>query len=214
MTFTDEVWESTRPILDAIEQHPFVTGLGDGSLDRAVFEEYMRQDALYLADYGRAMGLLAARAQRSDEIVFWGTSVQGAIVAERELHAAHVTLDEGTMSPTCRAYTSYLLGRAATAAYEVGVAAVLPCFWIYQEVGEKLLEQAGELAAHPYGDWIGMYGDPVFAEAVTQARAITDRLAAGSSSEVREQMAEAYTTAARYEWMFWDAAHRMETWPV
>lgn len=214
MSFTDEVWAATASVLDAIHAHPFVTGLGDGTLDREVFNGYMTQDALYLSDYGRAMGLLAARAQRADEIAFWGVSVQGAIVAERELHATRVTLDEGTMSPTCRAYTSFLLGRAATAPYEVGVAAVLPCFWIYQVVGERLIETAGDLSQHAYGDWIGMYADPAFAEATAQAKAITDRLADEASAGGREQMVEAYVTAARYEWMFWDAAWRQESWPV
>ncbi|MEL4358366.1 MULTISPECIES: TenA family protein [unclassified Luteococcus] len=214
MGFTDELWEQACPILTAIERHPFVTGLGDGSLPHDIFEGYLTQDALYLADYARAMGMLAGRASHADEITFWGIGVQGAIVAERELHAAHVEVGAGVMSPTCRAYTSYLLATAAAAPYEVGVAAILPCFWIYQWVGEKLLESAGDLSGHPYGDWIGMYGDPAFAESTARAREITDRLADAASDEVRERMREAFLQASRYEWMFWDAAWRQEAWPV
>lgn len=214
MSFTDEIWAEARPILDAIEQHPFVTGLGDGSLPREVFAGYMTQDALYLADYARAMGMLAFRAADADDITFWGVGVQGAIVAERELHAAHVEVGAGQMSPSSRAYTSYLLATAAAAPYEVGVAAILPCFWIYQWVGDRLLAAAGDLAQHPYGDWIGMYADPAFAESTLRAREITDRLAEAGSDEVRVRMREVFLQASRYEWMFWDAAWRQETWPV
>ena len=214
MAFTDEVWAEIQPILQKIYEHPFVKGLGDGTLDRDVFTYYMAQDALYLTDYGRSMGFLAAKAERSEEVVFWGLSVQGAIVAERELHQTHVELDTGEMSATCRAYTSFLLARAAAAPYEVGCATLLPCFWIYQDVGEKLLEAAGDLSNHAYGDWIGMYADEAFATATTEAKAITDRLAEQARPEVREQMREAFVTAARYEWMFWDAAWRREGWPV
>lgn len=214
MGFSDEVWEKTQPIMQAIHEHPFVKALGDGSLDREVFTHYMTQDALYLADYGRAMGLLAAKALDADEVAFWANGVIGAIVAERELHSTHVDLDFGDMSPTCGAYTNFLLARAAVSPYEVGVAAILPCFWIYQVVGERLLEAAGDLDSHPYGDWIGVYSDPEFAEATAKARRIADGLAEAATAAVREQMVEAYVTAARYEWMFWDAAWRQEGWPV
>lgn len=221
MTFTDELWQQASEILVAIHAHPLVTGLGDGSLPREVFDEYMRQDALYLADYARTMGLLAHKAVDADEIAFWGVGVQGAVLAERELHSAHVELAGlavDSMSPTCRAYTSFLLATASSAPYEVGVAAILPCFWIYQVVGDSLVENAtrisGDLSAHPYGDWISMYSDPAFAESTAKARGIVDSLAAAASDSVRERMASAFLTACRYEFMFWDAAWRQETWPV
>lgn len=212
--WTEQVWAETAPIMTRIYEHPLVKALADGSLDREVFEHYMAQDALYLADYGRSMGLLAARAEAPEEVTFWAKGVTGAIIAERELHAAHVELDLGEMSPTCRAYTSFLLARSAVAPYEVGVAAILPCFWIYQDVGEKLLAAAGDLSVHAYGDWISMYADEEFARTTEQARAIADALAERATPEVREQMTRAYVTAARYEWMFWDAAWRRESWPV
>lgn len=214
MSFTDEVWQANRNLLTAIHEHPFVAGLGEGSLPRQVFDGYLTQDALYLADYARAMGMLAARATDPDDITFWGVGVQGAIVTERQLHAAHVEVGAGTMSPSCRAYTSYLLATASTDAYEVGVAAILPCFWIYQDVGDALLGAAGDLEGHPYGDWIGMYADPLFAEQTRRARAVTDRLAEQCGPTTRARMADAFTQAARYEWMFWDAAWRRERWPI
>ncbi|WP_420174814.1 TenA family protein [Luteococcus sp. OSA5] len=216
MNFSKELWAAAEPIVAAIHEHPFVVGLGDGSLPREVFLGYMEQDALYLGAYGRSMGLLAAKASRPEEVAFWAQGVHGAILAERELHAGHVVVDDSDskMSPTCRGYTSFVLGQAATAPYEVGASAVLPCFWIYQVVGEHLLRSAGELARHPYGDWIGMYSDEAFAQSTQQAIAIVDRLAGEGTQALRQQMLEAFLIASRYEWMFWDAAWRRETWPV
>ena len=95
MSFTDEVWQDNRNLLTAIHEHPFVAGLGEGSLPRQVFDGYLTQDALYLADYARAMGMLAARATDPDDITFWGVGVQGAIVAERHLHAARRADQDG-----------------------------------------------------------------------------------------------------------------------
>ena len=214
MTFTDDVWQQGQPILQAIYTHPFIEALGSGALDKATFNEYMLQDALYLGDYSHALAALASRASESDEVIFWAQSSQRAIVAERALHANHVAIDSGEMSPTCRAYPSFLLSRAALRPYEVGAAAALPCFWIYQDVGERLLGNLEGRDDHPYSDWISLYGDEAFAESTRHARSIIDRLADGASESVREEMRKAWLVAARYEWMFWDAAWRHERWAV
>ncbi len=102
----------------------------------------------------------------------------------------------------------------ASGEYGIAAAAVLPCFWIYQVVGTELLDTAGDLEKHPYGDWIGMYANPVFAEETKIVRGIVDRAAEGVLELQRQRMRDAFVQASRYEWMFWDAAWRMETWPI
>lgn len=213
--FTDDTWRRSAPVRAAIDALPFVRGLGDGTLDRERFTYYMAQDALYLADYGRVLATLGGQATDPAETLFWADSARTATVVERELHGAHVAdLAEHEPSPTCLAYTSYLASLTTQGSYAVAVAGVLPCYWIYQDVGQGLIATAGDLAGHPYGDWIGTYADDAFAESVTRAREIADRCAAQASAETVERMHRAYLTAARFEWMFWDAAWRRESWPV
>lgn len=215
MTFTDELWDNTTDVYQAITAHPFVTGLGDGSLPRETFTYYMAQDGLYLGEYARVLAGLAAQCDNPDDLLFWVESARTAIVVERQLHASHVDLKAETpMSPTCRAYTSFLLGALESGSYAVAAAAVLPCYWIYQEVGQHLLSAAGDLTCHAYGDWISMYADEEFARSVRHARYIVDRLGERAPEAERARMHEAYATAARYEWMFWDAAWRKEVWAV
>lgn len=215
MTFTTEVWAETAAIREAIYAHPFVAGLGDGTLPQATFVEYMQQDALYLADYGRALAGIAAQASEPDDTIFWAAGARETIVVERELHGSHVSdLAAATMSPTCRGYTAYLLSLLTTGSYAVAAAGVLPCYWVYQDVGDRLLAAAGTLDGHPYGDWISMYADDHFAQQVVQAKQIVDRLAAEATPQDRARMATAYATATRYEYLFWDAAWRLERWPV
>lgn len=219
MTFTAELWERIAPIRAAIDAHPFVRGLEDGTLDRDLFTGYMAQDAIYLDAYARALAAAAAQAPTPEDVVFWATSASGAILVERELHAAHVAdFAAAVASPTTTAYTNHLLALAAGGSYAALAAGLLPCFWIYEDVGTRLksrVEDAhGALATHAFGDWIGQYGDPEFAKSTQQAIAIVDRLAADASAATRAAMRAAFVTASRYEWMFWDAAHRAETWPV
>lgn len=213
--FTDELWEEIAPIKKAIDQGQFVRGLGDGSLSQDKFNYYMVQDALYLAAYAKALAGLATFAHDPDDLVFWAEASANSIKVERELHASHVdVMAAATPSPTCRAYSDFLAAQLASGEYGIAVAAVLPCFWIYQVVGTELLDTAGDLEKHPYGDWIGMYANPVFAEETKIVRGIVDRVAEGVVELQRQRMRDSFVQASRYEWMFWDAAWRMETWPI
>jgi thiaminase/transcriptional activator TenA len=215
MSFSKNAWEEVATIRKAIDELPFLTGLENGSLPHDRFVYYMAQDAHYLAVYGRALAAAASQTSDADELLFWARSATTAVAVERELHAAHVEgFAASTSSPTCTAYTSYLLSLVASGCYPVLAAGILPCFWIYEDVGRRLKERVGDLTGHPYADWILTYGDPEFARSAEQARRILDRCAAGADRTTVERMHQAFATAARYEWMFWDAAWRQEIWPV
>jgi thiaminase/transcriptional activator TenA len=218
MTFSTDAWSAIADIRGAIDELPFLTRLADGSLDHEVFRHYLTQDALYLADYGRVLAAAASQSTDPDDLIFWAQSARTTVVVERELHAAHVAdladLAGATPSPTCRAYTAYLWSLAGGGCYPALVAGILPCFWIYDDVGRRMRERVGDPGGHAFGDWIATYGDPEFAASTARAREIVDRVAAESSPAVVARMHEAFTTAARYEWMFWDAPMRLEAWPV
>lgn len=206
--FSAGLWESTRDLRDEIDRLPFLTALEDGTLATEVFRHYLAQDAHYLASYSRVLTVASTLADREDEVAFWAASAASALVTERELHAVHVR-DFAAVppSPACTAYTSYLESLTG-AGYPELVAGVLPCFWIYEDVGRRLLERVGDLAGHRYSDWIGTYGDATFAAATERARSILDRVGADASVAMRERMRRAFATASRHEWSFWDAAWR------
>lgn len=213
--FSEHVWDAVSDIRRSIDDHPFLAGLEDGTLPRQVFTGYLAQDAHYLSDYARVLASCATQSRTADDLVFWAGSAQQAVLVERSLHTSHVTdLDRHEKSPTCTAYTSFLLGLAAGGSYPVLVAGVLPCYWIYEDVGRRLRERVGDLSGHPYGDWIGTYGDPAFAASTATARTIVDRVASESGEATVRRMTEAFITASRHEWLFWDAAWRQEAWPV
>jgi thiaminase/transcriptional activator TenA len=215
MTFTTKAWSSVAGLLDAIEAHPFVQGLADGTLEPEKFGYYMTQDALYLADYARMLALASSQAPDADEVLFWARSAANAVAVERELHGRFVRdLGAATKSPTCTGYTSYLAALGSAGSYAALVTGLLPCYWIYEHVGNRLLAAAADLADHPYGAWISTYGDPAFAQVARSAREIVDRAAADASTADTARALQAFTTSTRYEWMFWDAAWRLETWPA
>jgi thiaminase/transcriptional activator TenA len=220
MTLTAELWRSIEGIYAAILRHPFVAGLTDGSLPRESFRFYAVQDALYLREFARGLSLAAARAPQDDWIIMFNEHAAGALRVERALHEGFFK-DFGLTpeqvwatppAPTNLAYTSYLLAVAYGSPFHEAMAALLPCYWIYWEVG-KALERAG--SPDPlYARWIGTYASEEFGGLVRAVIAATDATAAGLTAAQREAMRRHFVITSRYEWMFWEMGHRREAWPV
>jgi thiaminase/transcriptional activator TenA len=220
MAFTRELWSAVAPIYDAILRHPFLRGLGDGSLPRERFQFYAVQDALYLRDFARALSLAAARAPRDDWIIMFNEHAAGALKVERSLHESffkefrltEADVNATPLAPTNLAYTSYLLAVASAAPFHEALAALLPCYWIYWEVG-KALERTG--SRDPlYARWIGTYAAEEFGGVVRAVLAATDETAAVVGGREREAMRRHFVTTSRYEWMFWEMGYRREGWPI
>jgi thiaminase/transcriptional activator TenA len=216
----DQLWADIDPIYGAILRHPFVSGLTDGSLPHEAFRHYIVQDAHYLRGYARALALCGAKASETRDTVMFAVHAGGAVAAEQGLHAAlladlGLTAEEAAaapVAPTTRAYLSYLFAAAYGGSFAEAVAAVLPCYWIYARVGEELLTRGSPDPL--YATWIGMYGSEEFQAVVEAVLELTDRLGASVSATEWALMREHVVVTARYEWMFWDAGWRRETWPV
>ena len=220
MAFTDELWHAIETIYAAILHHPFLTGLSDGSLSRDSFQFYAVQDALYLREFARGLSIAAARAPRDEWIIMFNEHAAEALRVERALHESFfqqlgLSPDDVAatpLAPTNVAYTSYLLAVAYGRPFHEAVAALLPCYWIYWEVG-KALERAG--SADPlYTRWIGTYASEAFGDVVRAVLEATNLVAGSLSAPERDAMRRHFVTTSRYEWMFWDMGHRVERWPV
>jgi len=220
MAFTDELWHAIETIYAAILRHPFLTGLSDGSLSRDSFQFYAVQDALYLREFARGLSIAAARAPRDEWIIMFNEHAAEALRVERALHEGFfqelgLSPDDVAatpLAPTNAAYTSYLLAVAYGRPFHEAVAALLPCYWIYWEVG-KALERAG--SADPlYTRWIGTYASEAFGDVVRAVLAATNLMAGPLTAAERDAMRRHFVTTSRYEWMFWDMGWRREAWPV
>ena len=218
--FTADLWRSIDSIYADILDHPFLAGLADGTLPEERFRHYVLQDALYLRDYARALSLAGVRSPGEDTLVMFNEHSAGAIMVERSLHESFLKgidisaddLDRTPMAPTTLAYTSYLLRTASLGDYPEVLGAVLPCYWIYWEVGKALLHHGSPNIL--YKRWIDTYGGEEFGTLVETILDLTDRVCKDLNSYQKARVKEAFVITSRYEWMFWDAAWRLEGWPV
>jgi thiaminase/transcriptional activator TenA len=217
--FCARAWSSVAPLVDAIAAHPFNRQLEDGRLSGERFAFYLTQDARYLVGFARALATAATRCPEPEDAPFLVESSHTALVVERSLHSEYLSalgagVDGVPLSPTCLAYSSYLEAVAANRPFPVAAAALLPCFWVYHHVGTGILGRVGDLRGHRYERWVATYADPGFAESTAAMRALVDRAAAAAGPGTEPAMLEAFTRATEYEWLFWESAWTMETWPT
>ncbi|HMB39459.1 MAG TPA: TenA family protein [Wenzhouxiangellaceae bacterium] len=216
MCFTETLWEQNRPLYESILELPFNVELCNGELSKDRFAFYVKQDSMYLADFSRALAVTGTRAPDSDALSSFLEFAGEAVAVEQALHNSFLqrfdTFVDVPKSPACFAYTHFLLSTAAGESYPVACAALLPCFWIYREVGLHIHARAA--APNPYQDWIDTYAGADFSATVDRAIDLTEQAAAATGPAERDRMAQAFFESTRLEWMFWDSAYRLEQWPI
>lgn len=218
--FSEAAWQRTARLRQAIDALDFNTELAAGTLSRERFQGYIVQDALYLGQYSRVLAIAGAKGPDAATLNAFGACALEAVAVEQALHERYLTefgvdpgrLAEAEPSPDCLGYTSFLLATAYHDPWEVLIAALLPCFWIYWDVGTRIAQRTA--ADNPYRAWIDTYADEGFGEAVRTVIGITDRAAAATTVSVQTRMMTAFIRSTQYEFLFWDGAYRRRGWPA
>lgn len=217
MNWTDQAWEAILPIYQEILKMPFIEELKNGTLPLEKFQFYMLQDAKYLENYGRALAALGSKAADNEMALDFFEFGKNALIVERALHEAYFKQfklepnQEITIEPVCHHYIHFLKSTVAYDPIEVATAAILPCFWIYKEVGDHIYQNQNT-ENNPYKNWIETYSGEEFAEGVKKALQYSNYMAENSTEKGRKAMLEAFIAASRLEFKFWDAAYRNITW--
>ena len=144
--FSEAAWQRTARLRAGDRCVAVQHRTGRRTLSRERFQGYIIQDALYLAQYSRILAIAGARGPDAETLRTFGSCALEAVAVEQALHERYLTefgvdpaqIAEAEPSPDCLGYTSFLLATAYHEPWEVLVAALLPCFWIYWDVGSRL----------------------------------------------------------------------------
>lgn len=215
-----ELQQAAAAIWQAIYRHPFVVEVGRGTLSRDRFRFFICQDYLYLKEFTRVLCLGGAKARELPLMDLFALHAHNTVLVERAMHAIFAQrlgltargLEATTPAPVTVAYTRHLLAVANAGSLAELVAAVLPCYWIYREVGKRLLRR--RLPKDPlYARWIRAYAAQEFARLVDDQLRLVDRLGREAAPGERRRMTEHFLLSSRYEYLFWDQAYRLAQWP-
>ncbi|WMJ83615.1 thiaminase II [Oscillospiraceae bacterium LTW-04] len=218
MTFTDRLHKSTESIWAGFHAHPFVKGIGDGTLNIDRFRFFLVQDYIYLFEYAKVFALGVAKAKKPAHMCRFAKSVEAVLNGEMTIHKAYMKRlgiderDAETAKPALAnsSYTNYMLSVGFTGDVAAITAAILACSWSYAEIGLRLNQISGA-AAHPlYGEWISGYCQDAYQEENNALIELMNTLAEGRSEEELTYLEEVFINCSRHEAQFWDMAWKME----
>ncbi|MFQ5912749.1 MAG: thiaminase II [Nitrospinota bacterium] len=222
MTFSKELKKAGEGIWREIHAHPFVRGIGDGSLPVEAFRFYMRQDYVFLVEYARVLALAVSKGGGLETMGKFAGLLDATLNQEMKLHRTYAArfgvsnadLETVELAPAARAYTRHLLEVARSGTLAEIAASLMPCQWGYAEIGRRLAREGDATEANPYAEWIRTYASEDFQSLADWICGLLDRLAEEVSSSCKREMEKLFLISSRYEFLFWEMSYRQETWPV
>lgn len=206
-SWSKEVWKKSSRIYNAILDLDFLKELSEGTLDKDIFARYIAQDELYLKNYYHQMNMLADLMEDKKDRNLFLSFAQSGMEGEKAMH--DMLIDQYGIetrvdpSKVTSDYNSHICEGIATGNPCIALAAVLPCMWIYNEVGLHILKHSN-LEGNPYKEWILEYGQEEFTTGVNQVQEMIDGWADKADIQTRKKMDYYYLKAALYEYAFWD----------
>ena len=205
----------------AIGGHPFLRELHAGTLPMDRFTYFILQDYVYLLDFAQVLCHAGSKSPDLETLELFARHALGAVEVERSFHESfgkslglsRKQLDGVPKGPITQAYIGHLQSIARSGSLGEIVAAVLPCYWIYGEVGRRLYRNRPS-KPKIYRQWIEIYASEAFWKPVREQIRLMDKLGAAANSSDRKLMTAHFILSSRYEFMFWEQAYRLEKWLV
>jgi thiaminase/transcriptional activator TenA len=217
--FCEDLRKSTDAIWGALREHPFVRGIGDGSLPREKFAFYLIQDYLYLLEFARVLATAAGRSRSAEDLGFFFDLLKTTLEMELQFHRKTCTSFginvqdlQGTEPGLATvSYSSFLMRTCYEGETEDILAALLPCESGFAELGLHLRSKGLPENPH-YRGWIETYCSPEFLEVARRFEERLDASAASASPEDKSRWYRLYQTAVRLELLFFEMSWRRQPW--
>ena len=211
MKLSTKAWHQASKIYNAIITHPFNQELMQGTLAQDKFAYYIEQDVLYLRDFSKCHAIVSSKVPLEYALSFLKYAEYTLIAEQEVVHQFFKKIfnftETGTITPATLSYTSYMLKTCLNEPVEVGIASLLPCFWVYREVGLFIAKHTDK--NNPYYRWIETYSSEAFSSTVEEAIRIFDALASNATESTRQKMLDAFYKTTCLEWHFWNDSYEM-----
>ena len=218
MKISEKLYFAVKDIWESYNVHPFVCGVGNGTLDKEKFKFYLIQDYLYLLDYSKVFALGMVKAKDEDVMRLFSKLAYGTLDHEMSTHKAYMERFGVTQSDIKLAevslpnhsYTKYMLAVGQNEGVAEIAVAVLACAWSYKCIGDHLEKIEGSKDHEFYGEWVSAYTSDEYRESNTTIIELVDRLTKDYTDEQIKNLEEIIINCSRYEYMFWDMAWNKE----
>ena len=211
---SERFYNLAMPIWETYFEHPFVKGIGDGTLDPAKFRYYMIQDHKYLMQYAKVFALGVVKATDEADMRMYSNLITATLDTENAVHQAYLgelgvtrqMIDETPMALNNKSYTDYMIAQASKGGLPEIAVAVLACSWSYKVIGD-FLETVPGAFDHPfYARWVSMYTGEGYRAANDSMIDLVNRYCADLPEEHMKRLDQILVDCSYYEYQFWDMA--------
>ena len=205
--FTQSLWTAAGSIFNRITAGQFISRLADATLPHAWFVHYLSQDVLYLRRDNEALQLVSQRAPNKQEQEFFHQLAQDGIAVETAMqkeYLAYFSIREAReQSP---AYSDFLLHHAQNAPFPVAIAALLPCFWLYGETGQYMLQR--QVQDNPYQKFINTYSGETYDCFTVRFIQLVEQYGQRATGPMQPAMKQAFLQSCQFECLVFEEAEK------
>lgn len=220
-TFTEIARAQTRPYWEGSFQHPFLVQLQNGTLPLEKFRYYLIQDSYYLHHFSILYNKVAEQTKNAElqqQMIENAASLAKGELAIRaeffeKLAITEEEVRETPIAPTTYHYVSHMYRQLVESNDWVAAASLLPCSWLYFEIGKALQDSKIQSPMPVYQKWINTYGESEAQKVIDKECTLLNRLYNKSTPEQQEKMVSAFVISTKMEFNFWEMAYQLETWP-
>ena len=214
MSTCTKLWNNASDIIAKELEHPFCKELAQNTLPLEKFKYYLQQDALYILKYAEAMALLAKKAptpQIEEELLKLSAESYEIEHLIQKGYFNKLKIEETTlMQPACLSYSSFLLATISTRPFIIGLTALLPCFWVYLKVGEKIYRDS--VPNNRFQNWIDTYKDEQFNQQTNWLIELIDTYSIAITPTLKEEQMQVFRYSCNLDLQFWTDAYNMRRW--
>lgn len=210
--FVAQLVRVNRVVISRINEHPFNKQLFQGTLPPSTFGKYLRDDFYYLKRFSSVLLQLSHQARDVNAGLAHHLEFLAKDIVTGELQMQHAyseylgDLNHFIPSAAIVAYADFLTARTRNAPLCVALCSILPCFWIYKELGTLPIDST-ELNANPYKRWIQTYSGDEFVAATSLLAHTVDLLSADQTPTRQQEMMATFRTAVQHELSFFEEVY-------
>ncbi|MDQ0223377.1 thiaminase II [Streptococcus moroccensis] len=200
--------------------HPFIKELQAGTLSSEIFRYYLLQDRYYLEHFSKIYQIIAERtdnpvikelmAENSRHLAEGEAMIREAFF--KDLGITDEEVAETPIAPTADHYVAHMYRQLAEGSLAVACASLLPCPWLYHEIGLLLKPEGSPVPI--YQQFIDTYAGEDSKENIAYECQVLDQLYEKASPEEQEAMLAAFYRSSQLEYLFWEMAYTLEQWPL
>lgn len=205
-TWCGNVWNVVSPLFERLKEHPFIHGMIEGTLPQECFQRYLAQDRVYLANYTEEMNAMVALLPDGEAKEMFRLFAKDGMDAERELNAKLGGAEGAGAAKLTAEYMQHTRGFVDGGDKALAMASLLPCMWLYNELGKYMAAEMKGGESNPYREWISLYSSPLMEKGVPVMQALADSLAAAESAARKAEMRYVFCQSCRFELAFFDQA--------